>query len=285
MNQSSSIWKWRHWVYLGFILLCLIVPLQTFRTSYFYYDDFNCLYLAQQQSLTSLLGHVLNPLSAFFRPLYLLVYWLHWHLFALQPLPYHMTSWIIHGVNVLLVFLILKDLNTSEISALAGTVFFAYQSVFREIFYNFACVGEPLCASLFFLGLWLYGRRGQSISILVLCWTFLFLALKAKEMAVSLPLIWLLIEVTLGGSWDGIRASAQKDMGEQNDRLRLKLRRLAEALFLPFVYCRIVLVHQSSRHGAAGHRVSSVFPHPPLLHELFRWGRDFGVRVVFQCDF
>jgi hypothetical protein len=220
--------------------MCLIVPLRTFRTSYFYYDDFNCLYLAEQQSLTSLLGHVLNPISAFFRPLYLLVYWLHWQLFALQPLPYHMTSWIIHGVNVLLVFLILKDLNTSEISALVGTVFFAYQSVFREIFYNFACVGEPLCASLFFLGLWLYGRRGQSISILVLCWTFLFLALKAKEMAVSLPLIWLLIEVIRGWSWDGIGASGE-ELGEQNFRLRSKLKRLVEALFLPFVYLGLYL--------------------------------------------
>ena len=181
MNLPMTIWRRRHWIYFGFIFLCLAFTLKTFRTSYFYYDDFNCLYLTQQQSLTSLLGHVINPLSAFFRPLYLLVYWLHWQLFALQPLPYHLTSWMIHTVNVLLVFLILKDFNTSKITAVAATVFFAYQSVFREIFYNFACVGEPLCASLFFLGLWIYGRRGQSVPMLGLSWTLLFLALKAKK--------------------------------------------------------------------------------------------------------
>jgi hypothetical protein len=240
VNQYGSIWKWRYRIYLGFILLCLVVPLQAFRTSYFYYDDFNCLYLAQQQSLPSLLGHLINPLSAFFRPLYLLVYWLYWHLFVLRPLPYHMTSWIIHGVNVLLVFLILKDLNTSEISALAGAIFFAYQSVFREIFYNFACVGEPLCATLFFLGLFMYGKRGQSVPILVLSWTFLFFALKTKEMAVSLPLVWLVFEVILGGNWDGNRVSEQK-LGHPNIRLISKLRRLAKSLFLPFVYIALYL--------------------------------------------
>ena len=240
-NESErNIWEWRYWGYLGFILLYLAVPLQTFRTSYFYYDDFNCLYLIQQQSLASLLGHVIDPFSAFFRPLYLLVYWLQWHFFALQPLPYHITSWIIHGVNVVLVFLILKDLNISEVSALAGTIFFAYQSVFREIFYNFACVGEPLCASLFFLGLWLYRRRGGSVRMLILCWTFLFFALKAKEMAVSLPVIWLLTEVILGGSWEGIRGSTQ-ELEVQNNGLGLKLRRLVEALFLPFAYVGLYL--------------------------------------------
>ncbi len=260
-----NIWEWRYWGYLGFILLCLVVPLQTFRTSYFYYDDFNCLYLTQQQSLASLLGHVLNPFSAFFRPLYLLVYWLQWHLFALQPLPYHMTSWIIHGVNILLVFLILKGLNISEVSALAGTIFFAYQSVFREIFYNFACVGEPLCASLFFLGLWLYGRRGRSVPILILCWTFLFFALKAKEMAVSLPIIWLLVEVIMGESWDGIRGSGQKQ-GEQNSSLRLKLRRLAEALFLPFVFVGLYLLIKVPDMGKL---VSDSLPYSPT-HPYYR---------------
>ena len=237
---ERNILKWRYWGYLGFILLCLAIPFQTFRKSYFYYDDFNCLYLIQQQNLASLLGHVINPFSAFFRPLYLLVYWLHWHLFSLQPLPYHMTSWIIHGVNILLVFLILKDLNLSEVSALVGTIFFAYQSVFREIFYNFACVGEPLCANLFFLGLWLYGRRGRSVPSLILCWTILFFALKAKEMAVTLPLVWLLTEIILGGSWEGIRHPTQK-LAEQNNRLRSRLRGLAEALFLPFFYVGLFL--------------------------------------------
>lgn len=240
MIQLRSVWKWRYWIYLCFILLSLTAPLQAFRTSYFYYDDFNCLYLVQQESLSSLLGHVINPFSTFFRPLYLLVYWLHWHLFALQPLPYHMTSWIIHGANVLLVFLILKDLNISEVSALAGAVIFAYESIFREIFYNFACVGEPLCATLFFLGLWIYGKRGQSARLLFLSWTFLFLALKVKEMAVSLPLVWVLIEVILGGSWNGIRTSAQESPVEKIS-LRKKLKRLTEALLLPCVFVGLYL--------------------------------------------
>jgi hypothetical protein len=78
-------------------------------------------------------------------------------------------------------------------------------------------------------------------------------------MAVSLPIIWLLVEVILGGNWEGIRGSAQKQ-GEQNTRLRLKLRRLAEALFLPFVFVGLYLLIKVPDMGKL---VSDSLPYSP----------------------
>ena len=141
--------------------------------------------------------HNLNPFSTYFRPLYMLAYWIEWNLFGLNPLPYHLLEWMLHGLNVVLLFILLRKLVGSEFASAAAAMLFSYQIAFREIFFNFACLGEPLSLGLIILGLLVYIRQSESTRGLLACAGIYYLALKAKEMAVTLPAVWFLYDVTV----------------------------------------------------------------------------------------
>jgi hypothetical protein len=193
------------------------------------------------------LGHIANPLSTCFRPLYLLVYRLSWESFGLHPLPYHLAAWGIHGLNTLLVFLFLKDFGKGPFPAVAATVFFAYQSVFREIFYNFACVGEPLCGSFFILGMWLYTKNERPTGLLIICWALLYLGLKAKEMAITLPMVWMLHDLILPKNGQGNQSLTYSL--EKHPWSKGNLVGIAGRLFVPFLLVAVTLAVKTSDMG------------------------------------
>ena len=144
-----------------------------------------------------MIGHILNPLSGYFRPAYMMAYWVNWNFFGLNPLPYHWFKWLLHAFNVVLAYQVLKQLSGSRYGAAVAVLLFSYQIAFREIFFNFACLGELLCAALMWTGIWAYSRVGTSLKGLLWCYGIFYLALKAKEMAVTLPLIWLAYDLTV----------------------------------------------------------------------------------------
>jgi hypothetical protein len=183
--------------YISTVVLSLVYCLSWYRSSFFYYDDFNCMFLAQQETFWSMLEHILNPISTYFRPLYMMAYWVNWKLFGLIPWPYHWVKWLLHGFNVGLLYLVLRHLTGSRYGSALAALLFSYQIAFREIFFNFACLGEILCAALMWGGLWTYTRIGITRKGLLWSYFLFFFALKAKEMAVTLPLIWLAYDFTV----------------------------------------------------------------------------------------
>lgn len=183
--------------YFSCLGLLLVLTLAPYWSSYFYYDDFNCIFLAQQQTGWSILWHNLNPASTDFRPFYMLVYWVHWNLFGLSPLPYHLFAWLIHGFNLGLVYILLKRVTGSQYTAALACVLFAYQVAFREVFFDFACVGEVLSACLFFLGICTYICKRDSVKGMIWCFAIFLLAIRTKEIAITLPAVWLLYELVV----------------------------------------------------------------------------------------
>ena len=128
------------------IAICMIVALiSTFRLfsfSYFWEDDFNNFYLIQPSSAWTILWHLVNPLAldslaAAFRPAGMFFYRIHWLLFDLSPLPYRIFQWSLHTVNVLLVYLLFRDLLRSRYAAAFGAMLFSYQAVFFELYWIF----------------------------------------------------------------------------------------------------------------------------------------------------
>jgi hypothetical protein len=53
----------------------------------------------QSETAGSMLRHVLNPASTFYRPVGEFFYWILYHTFALNPVPYHVVAWAIHAIN------------------------------------------------------------------------------------------------------------------------------------------------------------------------------------------
>ncbi len=224
--------------YVSCIGLLLVSCLRWYGKSYFYYDDFNCMFLAQRETFWSMVGHIVNPLSSYFRPLYMMAYWVHWNLFGLLPSPYHWFKWFLHALNVGLFYLVLKQFTGSRYGPALAALLFSYQIAFREIFFNFACVGELLCAALMWMGLSVYAQRGTTRKGLLWSYAIFFLALKAKEMAVMLPVAWLaydlIVREELAFAW------ASRDRVGYWDswipRLSAILRRLAIPFAMTFGY-------------------------------------------------
>ncbi len=185
-----------------FVVLCFVAVLfymfRLYTFSYFWLDDFNNLFWVQKTGGWALLWHTLNPFSDFFRPVGMLAYWTLWRLFDLAPLPYHLFALSIHGLNIFLVYLLLKHLLQSPFAAACGAMLFSYQAAYWEIFWSFGLIFELLSGSLFFIGLWIYFRFGDSMKGVLFASAIYILAIKAKEMAITLPVIWLLYEIIVG---------------------------------------------------------------------------------------
>ena len=203
-TESSRTEKFRRtafrvviFVYLAAILVRLF-RLYTFV--YFWLDDFDNLYWVQQESGWEMAKNILNPASHFFRPSAMLVYWINLQAFDLAPLPYHILAWSLHGLNVALIYFLLKRLLESEYAAAFGALLYTCPPFFFDIYWNFGTIFELVSGALFFAGLLLYLRSGDTVRGILLVSAVYVLAVKAKEMAITLPVVCLWYELVLGKS-------------------------------------------------------------------------------------
>lgn len=139
-----------------------------------------------------------NPNQVFYRPLRTLVYSLVHAAWGLEPLPYHAINVALHGGNVLLVFFIFSSLARSNGAGAAVAALFAVHPLSTEAVSNVTGLTDVLFAFLYLLALKLHLRRAigdrhrmtWAAVVVSLC----VLSLLAKEMALSLPLMILLID-------------------------------------------------------------------------------------------
>jgi hypothetical protein len=181
---------------------CLgLLLLSTFRLykggSYFWLDDFNNLHQAQQTSFGQLIASIVNPVSAYLRPAGMLCYWVLLRFFDLNPAAYHWLAWSFHAANTALVYFILKRLAGSQPGAAVGAALFASEAVFADIYWCFCTIFELVATFFSLIGilLWTSERRGWWRVVLALL--TLLLAMKGKEMAITLPLVWLSYDLLL----------------------------------------------------------------------------------------
>ena len=185
------------WKVLRFVpVLCVgLLLLKTFRLykggAYFWLDDFNNLYWAQRATFAQMVGHVVNPLSDYFRPAGMICYWILLRIFDLDPAPYHWLAWSLHVANTALVYFILKQLTRARSGAAVGAMLFASQAVFADIYWDFGTIFELMAAFFSFAGILVWISERRSWLHVLLASLFLFLAMKSKEMAVVMPLVWI----------------------------------------------------------------------------------------------
>lgn len=181
------------------VLLAWTFHLFSYAT--FYTDDFNNLYWVQQQSAAQMAWHVLNPASKFFRPVGMMVYWLLLRFADLNALAYHLVAWFLHVGNTALVYVLLKRVTGTRPGSVVGAMLFASHAAFADIYWNFGTIFELVSASAMFAGLllWMSERRSWP-HVILLSLLYLF-AIKAKEMALVLPALWLACEFLLRRKW------------------------------------------------------------------------------------
>ena len=136
-----------------------------------------------------------------YRPIATLSYFLIYALFGLNPLAFHLASLLLHIFNVIGVYVLVDTIQHNKKTSLIAALVFACHPVLTEtvdcISYN-----EDLLATLFYLlALVLYIKAGakenrSSLPIYFFSLLFFLVALLSKEMAITLPAIIFLYDVT-----------------------------------------------------------------------------------------
>ena len=141
------------------------------------------------------------PLSAGFdglvyRPLRTLSYRLDHAIAGLDPRMFHLTNVLYHGVTVLLVATVVTRLGATPAAAIVGALVFAVHPVQADAVTYAAGRRDVLCGLFYAAGVLAYlgWRRTGRVSSLVLAASAYVLAILAKEMAITMPVVCVLVD-------------------------------------------------------------------------------------------
>ena len=150
--------------------------------------------------------------SNYYRPLHSLSYLLTWQISS-QPWFFHLVNLFYFWFSASLVFVLIKKLTKSFILAFFTSYFFIIHPINNEVVNWVATVPELLLAVFGLLSLifFLQYREESRPRKLVLCGISYFLAMLAKEPAVFLPVIFLLLD----GLFFGVKLFTYKPREEK----------------------------------------------------------------------
>jgi len=159
----------------------------------FVFDDF--LLIVDQPGVRVPLAEGWSGLG--YRPLRMLSYRLDYALGGMEPWVFHLGNVVYHAVTTLLVAGALRALGTSVWAAAAGALIFAVHPVQTDAVTYASGRRDVLCGLFFVAGFLAYRRHraGGSWAALVLAAGAWCLALLAKEMAVTLPVVCVLADL------------------------------------------------------------------------------------------
>jgi hypothetical protein len=131
-----------------------------------------------------------------YRPLRILSYRLDYAIGGMDPRVFHLSNLLYHGLTVLLVCALLQRSGASVWAAGAGALLFAVHPVQTDAVTYAAGRRDVLCGLFFAAGFLAYLRYRDNgrASVLVLAGVAYVLAVLAKEMALTLPLVCLLVD-------------------------------------------------------------------------------------------
>ena len=138
-----------------------------------------------------------------YRPLATFSYFLIHSFAGLNAFYYHLSSVLLHTLNVILVYLLLRLLLGNRFKALLAGLLFACHPALTETVDCIAFNEDLLAACFFLLALILYYNavdQGPAGVTHLLSLFFFFCGLLSKEMAISLPVIILLSDLTFGAA-------------------------------------------------------------------------------------
>jgi protein O-mannosyl-transferase len=136
------------------------------------------------------------------QPLTWLSHALDCQIYGLTPAGHHATSLILHALNSVLVFLVLRQLTGAFWRSAAVAAFFAWHPLHVEVYAWVAERKGLLCAFFWLLALWAYTRYAENAKARLSNAKFYYIgsvllfacALMSKVAAVSLPLVLLLLD-------------------------------------------------------------------------------------------
>jgi hypothetical protein len=168
-----------------------------YKGGYLGLDDFNNLYWVQHTSFQHMVRYILNPVSRAPRLTGMMCYSILFRFFDLNPAAYHCLTWSLHAANTAFVYFILKRLTGSRAGAAVGAMLFASQAVFAAIYWDFGTIFELVAAFFSLLGIFLWTSERRGWLRVLFASLALLLAIEGKEMALTMPILWLSYDLLL----------------------------------------------------------------------------------------
>ena len=196
MHLRNLIYRQQTILFFVLLFVLTLVLYYCNLQAFFVSDDFE--WLAVSINRNPLNFFVTNYAGASqggsFGPLVNLVYYLAYQWGRLNPLYYHLFSLFFHFANIVLFYLVIKKLFSSKIAIISALLFTVYFNN-AEVVAWIAAIPHLLSTFFFLLTIYSYllFQEKQKIFIYGLSLVFFALALLAKEIALSLPLVILLL--------------------------------------------------------------------------------------------
>jgi len=199
-DYSAFPWRERVTPVVLLVLITFFVYIQVIHHPFVNYDDGE--YVGEnvdiQHGINGPMMHwaLTSTEHANWHPVTWLSHALDWQLFGPDPSGHHLTSLLLHVVNVVLLFLFLTKVTNSTVRSLLAAALFAIHPIGVE---SVAWVSERksvLCAAFFLLALIAYAgyaRRpnvGRYLAVVLL----FALGLASKPMLVTFPFVLLLLD-------------------------------------------------------------------------------------------
>jgi len=246
------------------IFLIELVAYNNLFSGYFLSDDFN---------LLTGTSRWLTPAVEFFRPVpHLIIHSFH-KLFGMNVFPYHVLSFLIHYLNAILVYLLLKKFAVSNYLALTGGVLFAANFLISEAVFWISAITTLLVTlfcllTVYFFISYLPKLKNKYFVPAIICMIF---ALLTKENAVTLPVVLFF-------------AAFYTDNGQvEKNRLLFSVKRVLPFLFVTFVF---LLIKASSLTAAVSENTLSIGYHNlrnvrHLLLSLFTFNPFYDLPFIY----
>ncbi len=259
-----------------YLLLVIVVVLACFYpvTKYFFAQDDFILLANVVFDRGSTLGNTFGAQSDLFRPLTKVVYFGVMHgIFGLNPFPYHLASLLVHALNVLFVFALLRRFHIDRISSLVAASFFALHMAFFDVVAWISCMqqlaGQAFMLAGLILGIRAMATRRPLFVVLAVC--SYVLALLSLEQTYALAFLLFL------------HAYLKEKTGTAGGRARRALREAGPYLIVMVLY----LVYMAAAKGIPGggpYRYSFGTNIVSNLLTYLDWVFAFSVVMPFAVD-
>ncbi|MBM3129313.1 MAG: hypothetical protein FJ009_11905 [Chloroflexi bacterium] len=181
-----------------FVLVALV--LITYQPSFrmgLYLDDYYNIERAGRIEESDALRQIFDPRAQtlWYRPLQGLQFFIAVRLFGANANAYHLLNITYHAINVLLVYALAWRMSQKWLLGLASAFFYATFTVYISGV-NWAAIVEPLLSVPYLLSIWFWWsylakakRRDYTLALVTL-----ILALMAKQTAVTIPIVFFLLD-------------------------------------------------------------------------------------------
>lgn len=209
INMEGTLTKNKQviWAMVFIIALTWISFLPSLRNGFTNWDDPHMVVsntMIRSLSPENIVGVFSSFHYAHYHPLVVLSFAVEYAIAGLDPMPYHLTNLLLHTINALLVFWLVRALNGNLVVSSVTALLFAIHPLRVE---SVAWVTErkDVLYSMFFLSaMVVYVRYVQTryLRHFFLVLLLFLLALLSKSMAVTLPFVLLLLDYYLGRKFE-----------------------------------------------------------------------------------